>query len=300
MWGADVEQLDALGTRMAVAADVLDRIRVELSGQLRHAPWQGGSADRFRHDWTARHMHVLLGATASLREAGRRLRSNAAEQREASGAHGGAGSHRGGLPPGAGLNPWGVLTTGLEALSDALNAEGVVLTIASFATQIGILSAALPLDDLGASWRMLADAAKTMEETPLGRIEAKVGWLAVGVDTALFVDVLATGTTDQKINAGVELGWSVAAAFIPPVALVKGAWDVGTFIGEQIGPVVAEHFHFQDGFIDAVIRDRYGTELSPVEREEMLHRYDVGTMGIVHLGQDLALEGGNFLRKLIH
>lgn len=83
--GADPDQLEELARQVLAMAGTLGRAQSSLNGQLRHAPWRGAAADRFRQDWAARYSPAMLRAAAALREAEAALRRNAQEQRVASG-----------------------------------------------------------------------------------------------------------------------------------------------------------------------------------------------------------------------
>lgn len=83
--GADPGQLEELARQVLAMAGTLGRAQSSLNGQLRHAPWRGAAADRFRQDWAARYSPAMLRAAAALRDAEATLRRNAQEQRVASG-----------------------------------------------------------------------------------------------------------------------------------------------------------------------------------------------------------------------
>ncbi|MET4160033.1 hypothetical protein [Agromyces sp. PvR057] len=90
MYGADVANLRALASRFDQAADRLDSSRGMLSSQIRVNAWVGPAATKFRMEWDNDRSRQVAAAAAALREAGRRLRSNADEQEAASAVGGGA------------------------------------------------------------------------------------------------------------------------------------------------------------------------------------------------------------------
>lgn len=88
MYGADTEQLDGLGRRMAASADQLERIRVTVRSNLYSVRWHGGDAEHARRQWDAVNGPALTRAAHGLREGAEALRRNAADQRRASEADG--------------------------------------------------------------------------------------------------------------------------------------------------------------------------------------------------------------------
>lgn len=93
LYGTDVSQLRALSRRLSSAADQLDSGQRRLSGDLAAArAWQGPSADRFRSDWSSRHVQILRTAAERLRAAAKDAERNATEQEGASAAEGSGGA----------------------------------------------------------------------------------------------------------------------------------------------------------------------------------------------------------------
>lgn len=101
MYGADVNQLEGLAQRFALAADQLDRIRASTRGNLHAIRWNGTDAEFARRVWETKHGPALGNAARELRQAADRLRRNANEQETASTSqtHGGGASY---LASGAG------------------------------------------------------------------------------------------------------------------------------------------------------------------------------------------------------
>jgi hypothetical protein len=88
--GADPDQLDELAKRMDIAANELKAIASELTTSLGRSPWAGPRADQFRWDWRSRHHGMLLSSATALHDSASVVHGNAAEQRRASDADGGA------------------------------------------------------------------------------------------------------------------------------------------------------------------------------------------------------------------
>lgn len=84
MWGADVDQLDALSRDCTAAADELEASATRLAGRIAAVPWSGRDATSFRHDWQARYASALRSAGQALRAAASTVATNATEQRQAS------------------------------------------------------------------------------------------------------------------------------------------------------------------------------------------------------------------------
>src|SRR4051812_46457234 len=83
-YGADVDALDALGLKMAGAADQLEGIQLAVRSLLYTVPWTGDDAEGFRSDWDGVHTARIKAAVELLRTGADALKRNAAEQRQAS------------------------------------------------------------------------------------------------------------------------------------------------------------------------------------------------------------------------
>jgi hypothetical protein len=101
MAGADPELLDELAREMAGAAQRLRALEARVGARLREAPWAGRDADQLRSGWSGRYGRTLTVAATDLEAAASAVNRNAAEQRQASAAGGGAI----GVPAVAGLPP---------------------------------------------------------------------------------------------------------------------------------------------------------------------------------------------------
>jgi uncharacterized protein YukE len=84
--GADVDALEATGSKMIDAAGQIQQLMGALSGQISGTWWLGSDADRFRGDWDSTHRPNLDRVVAALNEAGNAAKQQAAQQRQTSGA----------------------------------------------------------------------------------------------------------------------------------------------------------------------------------------------------------------------
>jgi uncharacterized protein YukE len=155
MIGADPEQLDTLGTRLASSADRLDTIRGEIGALLSHSHWEGADADDFRGMWHHRLSGQLQAAAHASRDCAATLRTNATQQRDASSTDG--GSEGGGI--------WATLPEGALALAERLR---IPVTV--------IHGALLALDTL--KWLAMNVKAEKFGEVSERQYSARVpGWL---------------------------------------------------------------------------------------------------------------------------
>lgn len=88
--GADADELDRVATEVAAAGARLTRSRSSLTPSVVSAPWLGVVGDAFRRQFHSEHARALASAASFLEETARELRRQAAEQRRAHGASGGA------------------------------------------------------------------------------------------------------------------------------------------------------------------------------------------------------------------
>ena len=69
VWGADVEQLDALARDLKAAAGSLESIARSLAGRISGTAWSGRDASSFRADWQGQHASALRSAGAAMHTA---------------------------------------------------------------------------------------------------------------------------------------------------------------------------------------------------------------------------------------
>lgn len=87
--GADPDELRELGGRMGSSADRVDHVMANITALLSTSRWEGGDGERFRSVWNGRLRGLLMAASASMRECGKTLLENVAQQEDASRGDGG-------------------------------------------------------------------------------------------------------------------------------------------------------------------------------------------------------------------
>lgn len=95
MIGADPDALERLAGDFDRQATVLDGTVSRVRANVHASPWAGTRANRFRSDWDNRYGPQLRRTAAALRDAAKRLRSEAADQRRASSSAGVGGGSAG-------------------------------------------------------------------------------------------------------------------------------------------------------------------------------------------------------------
>lgn len=267
--GANPEQLDDLAVRMNSGADTLEGIRHTIRLSLGRTEWPGPDGDQFRHDWDHHHARVIATAVTALREAARVMRANADQQRAASGADSaGGGSARIGHGPGQ-----GPIAFPPPDIRDLL----------------------MPLQNMF----YLLDVIENLDDllVPASRIMTVAEKFLPGS-----LDVLSVGLSLNEVLAEINRGelslWSVGnliwdvASLHPTVGLLTGAAEVGAVVGETLANELDKHLGISQGFIDYVVQDRYGGELTPSESAELVKRYE-GVKGYVNIAKDMAGAGWN-------
>lgn len=84
IWGADIQQLRALGAQLNSKAGEIDGILSNLTNLLNNTQWQGPDATRFHTEWTGQHTAALRQVASALRDAASKAQQNAAQQEQAS------------------------------------------------------------------------------------------------------------------------------------------------------------------------------------------------------------------------
>jgi hypothetical protein len=84
IWGADVEQLRTLGSRLQQGADVIESQRSNLTALLDNTQWLGPDADKFKEQWRGEHTTRLNQVAEALKDASNRAKQNADQQFQAS------------------------------------------------------------------------------------------------------------------------------------------------------------------------------------------------------------------------
>ncbi|WP_164545079.1 C2 family cysteine protease [Antribacter gilvus] len=103
MYGADVEQLRALGRAITRHGEDLESSMSQVASAVTSSPWRGPVRDRFLETWRTEHTSAVRAAVASLAEAGRGAAVNAdAQERTSTTYDGGSGGNGGSPDPGRG------------------------------------------------------------------------------------------------------------------------------------------------------------------------------------------------------
>jgi hypothetical protein len=84
IWGADVEQLRTLGSKLQNGASEIESHRSNLTTLLNNTEWRGPDADQFKNKWNGEHTTMLKQVVEALNEAGTRAKQNADQQFQAS------------------------------------------------------------------------------------------------------------------------------------------------------------------------------------------------------------------------
>ncbi|WP_445154897.1 hypothetical protein ACTWLI_01125 [Arthrobacter sp. Hor0625] len=84
IWGADVDQLKVLGTKLRAGAQEIDNQRSILTKVLAGTQWLGPDADKFRNEWNGEHVANLSRISQALQQASQQANRNASDQEGAS------------------------------------------------------------------------------------------------------------------------------------------------------------------------------------------------------------------------
>ena len=84
IWGADVQQLKDLGSKLQAGASEIETQKSNLNKALHGTDWKGPDAERFRSEWDSNHMTQLSKVADALKEAGQKAKQNADQQDQAS------------------------------------------------------------------------------------------------------------------------------------------------------------------------------------------------------------------------
>jgi uncharacterized protein YukE len=84
IWGADVEQLRQLGSKLQQGASEIETQKATLTKLLHSTDWKGPDADKFKGEWEGQHSNMLTRVAEALNQAGDKARRNADEQFQAS------------------------------------------------------------------------------------------------------------------------------------------------------------------------------------------------------------------------
>ena len=84
IWGADVEQLRQLGSKLQAGASEIETQKSTLTKLLHGTDWKGPDADKFKGEWDGQHSTLLTKVAEALKEAGSQAKRNAEQQSQAS------------------------------------------------------------------------------------------------------------------------------------------------------------------------------------------------------------------------
>ena len=84
MWGADVQQLRQLGSKLQEGASQIETQKSNLTSLLNSTDWKGPDADKFREEWSGTHTTQLTKVAEAWKEASTRAKRNADQQDQAS------------------------------------------------------------------------------------------------------------------------------------------------------------------------------------------------------------------------
>jgi hypothetical protein len=84
IWGADVDQLKALGSKLQAGSQEIDNQKSMLTKVLAGTQWMGPDAEKFRGQWNSEHVAALTRVSQALQEAGQQAVRNATDQQSAS------------------------------------------------------------------------------------------------------------------------------------------------------------------------------------------------------------------------
>lgn len=205
-YGADVEQLDRLAVALESEGRALETLLRRLDARMKAVHWQGPDAERSRNEWSTAIFPRCLVAAEGLTSTAQVVRSNAAAQRDASGAAGSMGSGTGTAHPYS--PPFASLPTGPLSVPRGLFEPGVLTPSDLFRPTREALDARIP----GTLWSW-----------------GDVGGLVPGASTVLSVRDMADEFSQGKLpihgmvdTAAGELR-KVPHAYLAGVAL--GTWN---------------------------------------------------------------------------
>ncbi len=84
IWGADVNQLKALGSKLQAGSQEIDNQKSMLTKALSSTEWMGPDAEKFRSEWNGEHVANLTRVSQALQQASQQAIRNASDQESAS------------------------------------------------------------------------------------------------------------------------------------------------------------------------------------------------------------------------
>lgn len=237
MVGANADALDQAAAVLNAAADQLDADSAKLHRTLRGVSWLGAVATAFMHVFEGDHQPRLHTTANFIRDAARKLNTNARQQREASMSDGGGGRPR----------AW-TLRSFDFAKRDFGNITGT-FGAAKFALWMG--KHAKVLGNIEADSKHLFHYSKAANELKnlkhLGTLASVVG---VGRDAFGVGDALGKAHYGDATRKAISVTWTIAGTAFPPVGWAKNAWDGGYIVGKGGAAVGERVFHTQTNTVN--------------------------------------------------
>jgi hypothetical protein len=250
MFGLEPTAAADLVVRLGMAAELLDRVRDELTGRLRYSGWVGGDAERVRAEWIGVHHGTLTATAGGLREAAARLRQEIREQLAASDAAGPVptgpacpavtpdpanGDDDGWLP---GIPAW------VKVPADVLGGGNDLATL--WADSAGHR---MKLEDMATDLRRGVEAVGKA-----GRVLGPIGWAFDVYDAGKVVhDVHYGGWTDRNTGNAVLTSLGIGLGIGATAAVAVGAAPI-VVGGLAVGGIVAGAVTYSDEATEAVGR----------------------------------------------
>ena len=87
IWGADVQSLRDLGSKLQRGSEEIQQTKSTLTGLVQNVDWKGPDAEAFKNDWNGEHTAALTKVINALQDAGQKAKNNAQAQESTSNAH---------------------------------------------------------------------------------------------------------------------------------------------------------------------------------------------------------------------
>jgi len=257
------------------AAGTLRSVGKAMDRILPTIPWSGRSVELFKQDWSASRKLLTDGAQ-TMSDLTKTIMRNWQEQSDKSESASGSGVRP---PIGNSGGGW----SGRERFESGLFIATTGDDLRSFIQDFHSLK----------KWKGLTGLFHHGSKLKIGPLAV----IGTGWDTFNLFESVGAGNVDGGIRSGIDVGFGLGGMAFPHVGLAKGAWDVGYQIGKGIDWVFGEKLGGHQAFIDSVIIDRYGGQLSSSEADDLAHRYD-GVSGFGHYLGDNASNTVNAAKSM--
>lgn len=322
LFGADVDELNALANQMDQASRTLATSRARISAQVSNSAWVGPVADRFRSEWSSTNSRRIVSAVDLLSSAATTLHQNAQEQTRASAADHPAIS--GSLTFGdAGMDPvgrfgdlLGILGNGAESIGDINLLSDLHVLNGSFLKPLDKY-----LGPIGFALSAAAVAVDVREHDAIGALMDGVSGLAAGVTSLAPVLTpvigLAAVTGLSVVGAGIGVGVAFVQATLPYSLSSQDAM-VKYVVQEHFGPqakvdpehLTAEQSQYMSGRYDdpfgvaQMISDKMNQSGEPIQHASAVTSQwvaDTAVPAVEHAASDVghaAEQFGGFVASL--